>query len=97
VTSLSALPIALRTALAVGSPRGKIAAVNEPVNSIDVILISEAVHATGRVGENTSNRREDYATNFPLEQNSPLEADRITSLMEEDALRKLPLRGVMGP
>jgi hypothetical protein len=37
VTSLSALPPALRTALAAGSPRGKIADVNEPFSSTDVI------------------------------------------------------------
>lgn len=35
--SLSALPVALRTALAAGSPRGKIADANEAFNSTDVI------------------------------------------------------------
>jgi hypothetical protein len=37
VRSLSALPVALRTALEAGSPRGKIADVNEAFNSTDVI------------------------------------------------------------
>lgn len=37
VKSLSALPVALRNALAAGSPRGKIADVGEPFNSSDVL------------------------------------------------------------
>ncbi|MET0983248.1 MAG: hypothetical protein ABWY02_14185 [Telluria sp.] len=37
-TSLSALPVALRTVLATGSPGGRIADVNEAFNSTDVIF-----------------------------------------------------------
>jgi hypothetical protein len=51
VTSLSALPIALQTALAVGRPRGKIADVSEPFSSTDAILdgIPEQRFRTGKL------------------------------------------------
>lgn len=54
VTSISALPVALQTAIAVGSPRRKIAEVNGPFNSTDLIFadIPDQRFRSGKLAQN---------------------------------------------